>query len=77
VRTRDAGKRDAVFFIGGQGPLASPPRSAVSPIPSCPLLFPPQHLTVVSSCGEKQPWVTDQPNKDGWGEYFTEGIQES
>ena len=37
---------------GGQGPLASSPRLSVSPIPSTPSPFMPQHLSDVSSCGE-------------------------
>ena len=37
--------------LGGHGPLASSPLLAVSPSPSCPLLFQPQHLMVASSCG--------------------------
>jgi hypothetical protein len=53
VRTRRAGTCDAVVELGGQGPLASSPRLKVSPSPSCPLSFCPQHLTVASSCREK------------------------
>jgi len=57
VRTSEDGMRDAVMELGGQGPLASSPRAEVSPRPSCPSSFQPQHLTVVSSCGEKQPGI--------------------
>ena len=60
VRTFEAGPRDAVVELGGQGPLASSPRFSVSPSPSCPLMFQPQHLTVVSFCGRKQPSITDR-----------------
>jgi hypothetical protein len=60
---------------GGQGPLASTPRCEVSPNPSCPSLFLPQHLTVASSCGEKQPRVTDWLRGDEFGESFTERRQ--
>ena len=55
MRTRKAGKRNAVVELGGQGPLALSPRLTVSPCPSCPLLLLPQHLTLASSCGEEQP----------------------
>ena len=47
-----ASTRDAVMELGGQRPLASSPRSEVSPSPSCPYLFWPQHLTVASSWRE-------------------------
>jgi len=57
VRTYQAGTKDAVMELGGQGPLASSPRFELSPRPSCPYSFKPQHLTVVSSCGEKQPGI--------------------
>ena len=60
MRTRGAGTRDAVMEFGRQGPLASSPRLKVSPSPSCPLMFMPQHLTVVSFCGEQQPRITDR-----------------
>ena len=46
--------------LGGHGPLAPSPGFETSPIPSCPLIFMPQHLTVASSCGEKQSWITDR-----------------
>jgi len=65
VRTPVASPRDAVVELGGQGPLALAPRSEVSPSPSCPAPFQPQHLTVASSCGEEQPsgenqvWTTN------------------
>jgi hypothetical protein len=59
VRTRRAGTSEAVVVLGGQGPSASSPRLEVSPSPSCPASFLPQHLTVASSCGEKQPGTTD------------------
>ena len=52
VRTRGAGKRAAEVELGGHEPLARSPRFEVSPSPSCPLMFQPQHLTVASSCGE-------------------------
>ena len=45
--------------LGGQGPLISSPRLKVSPSPSCPALFLPQHLTVASSC-EKHPRITER-----------------
>jgi len=60
VSTSGAGKRDAGVERGGKGPLALTPRSMVSPCPSCPALFWPQHLTVASSCGEKQLRTTDR-----------------
>jgi hypothetical protein len=75
VRTREAGTRDAQVELGGRGPLASSPRFAVSPSPSCPSRLLPQHLTVASSCGEKQPRITDQFRISRWGEYFTQGRQ--
>jgi len=62
VRTHGAGTKDAVVHmveLGGQGPLASSPRVETSPSPSCPLIEKPQHLTVVSFCGEKQHMITD------------------
>ena len=49
--------------LGGQEPLASSPRFEVSPSPSCPALFCPQHLSVVSSCGEKQLRITDRKQR--------------
>ena len=60
MRTCGAGTRVAVVELGGQGPLASSPRIAVSPSPSCPTSLCPQHLTVASSCGEKQLRITDR-----------------
>jgi len=60
VRTRADGTRDTVVKLGGQGPSASSPRLKVSPSPSWPLMFQPQHLTVASSCGEEQPRFTDR-----------------
>jgi len=48
-----AGTKDTVVELGGQGPLASAPRFEVSPIPSAPYSLRPQHLRVVSSCGEE------------------------
>ena len=60
VRTGGTSLGDAGVELGGQGPLALAPRRAVSPSPSCPLLFQPQHLMVASSCGKKQVRVTDQ-----------------
>jgi hypothetical protein len=60
VRIRGADTSDAVVELGGQGPLASSPRFEESPSPSCPSLFRPQHLSVASSCGEKQPRITDR-----------------
>ena len=60
MRTLVAGTRDAVTEFGGQGPLALSPRLKVSPSPSCPLMFMPQHLTVVSFCGEQQPRIIDR-----------------
>ena len=70
------GTRDAVVELGGQGPLASSPRFAVSPCPSCPALLLPQHLMVASSCGEMQPRITGRLSKDRWGESCTQGIRE-
>jgi len=61
VRTRGAGSIEAAVELGGHEPLAWSPRLEVSPSPSCPLKFQPQHLTVASSCGEKQP--TDRLRK--------------
>ena len=52
MSTRGTGTRDAVVELGGQGPLASLPRCVSTPIPSCPYLLWPQHLTVASSCAE-------------------------
>jgi hypothetical protein len=52
VRTRGAGTRAAEVELGGHEPLARSPRFEVSPSPSCPLRFQPQHLIVASSCGE-------------------------
>ena len=60
VRTRADGPRDAEVELGGQGPLVLSPRLTVSPSPSCPLMFQPQHLTVASSCGEEKPRITDR-----------------
>ena len=60
---RGASMRDAVVELGGQGPLALSPRVAVSPCPSCPLMFQPQHFTVASFCSEKQPRITDRLRK--------------
>ena len=60
VRTCGAGTTDAVVELGGQGPLAPSPWFGTPPIPSCPLIFMPQHLTVASSCGEKQSRITDR-----------------
>ena len=73
VGTRGAGTREAVVELGGHEPLALSPRFEVSPSPSCPLVFKPQHLTVASSCAEKQP--TDRSSIDRWGESFTQGLQ--
>jgi hypothetical protein len=58
VRARWADTSNAVEELGRQGPLASSPRVEVSPSPSCPRLFLPQHLTVALSCGEKEPRVS-------------------
>ena len=77
VKTRGAGTRDVVVDLGGQGPLALSPRLNLSPIPSCPASFCPQHLTVASSCGEKQPRISHRFSKDGWGESFTQGLGNS
>ena len=55
MRTHGAGTKDAVVHmveLGGQGPLASSPRFEMSPSPSFPLVLLPQHLRVVSSCGD-------------------------
>ena len=49
-----------VVGLGGQGPLAAPPRFELSPSPSCPESFRPQHLRVASSCGKKQPRITNR-----------------
>ena len=54
MRTRGTGKIDAVVELGGQGPLESLPRSVSKPVPSCPYLPSPQHLTVASFCAETQ-----------------------
>ena len=59
VRICGVSTRDAVGELAGQGPLASSPRSEVSPSPSCPHEFLPQHLTVASSCGEPQVRIRD------------------
>ena len=74
------GTRDMVVKLGGQGPLALSPRPKVSPAspsPSCPYSLRPQHLRVASSCGEKQPRITDRCRIgiNIWGEYFTESLQ--
>jgi len=34
-------------------------------------MFKPQHLRVASSCGEKQPTITDRLSQDGCGESFS------
>jgi hypothetical protein len=73
--SRGAGARDAVVELGGQGPLASSPRSTVSPSPSCPALLLPQHLMVASSCGERQPRITDRFRIGSWGESFNQCSQ--
>ena len=72
VRTRVDGTRDAVVELGGQGPFALSPRFEVSPSPSCPLMFHPQHLMVASSCGENQPKITNRKIVcfEIWGESF-------
>ena len=72
MNTRADGTRGAVVKLGGQGPLASSPRFEVSPSPSCPLMFQPQHLTVASSCGENRPKITDRImfSLKIWGESF-------
>jgi hypothetical protein len=75
VRTRGAGERDTVVELGGQGPLASSPRSVSTPSPSCPSIVPPQHLRVASSCGEKHPRITDWLKIGGWGESITQGLE--
>ena len=62
--------------LGGQGPLALSPRVAVSPSPSCPASFRPQHLTVASSCGEQQSPITERLCTGIWGESFNRGRQE-
>ena len=54
MRARGVGTQTAVVELGRQGPLALSPRFEVSPSPSCPLRFQPQHLTVASSCGETE-----------------------
>ena len=61
--------------LGGQGPLASSPLCVLTPIPSCPLLLAPQHLRLVSSCGEEQPSITQLFSIGFWAECFTEGFQ--
>ena len=52
VRTRGAkaGTRCTVVGHAREGPLAPLPRLTVSPCPSCPPSFFPQHFTVASSC---------------------------
>ena len=75
VRTRRAGTSDTVVELGGQGPLVLSPRSEVSSSPSCPTLLRPQHLTVASSCREKQPRTTYWLSEDCWGESFTQGFK--
>jgi len=79
VSTRGASTRDAVVELGGRGPLALSPRVEVSPSPSCPLMFQPQHLTVVSFCGEKQPRITDwlRISIDKWGSHSPQGIRQA
>ena len=71
--TRRKSTKEAAVELGGHEPLALLPRFEVSPSPSCPLKFKPQHLTVASSCGEKQP--TDRLGKDWSGESLTHGLQ--
>ena len=68
-----------VVELGGQGPLALSPRVAVSPSPSCPLMFQPQHLTAVSFCSEKHPRVTDRLriSIDKWGSHSPQGIRQA
>jgi len=68
-----------VVDLGGQGPLASSPRFAESPSPNCPALFKPQHLTIVtivSSCGKKQPRITGRFSSgiNMWDESVTKGL---
>ena len=53
MRIRGAGTGDAMVELGGHGPFARSPRFVVPPSPSCPASFVPQHLRVVSSCGEE------------------------
>ena len=55
--------------------MALMPRMAVSPCPNCPLSFQPQHLTVASSCGEKQSGITDRFTVGRSGESFTQRLQ--
>ena len=76
VRTCGAGRKDAMVELGGQGPLASSPRLNMSPSPRFPALLNPQHLTVASSCGEKQPMITARLSSEIWGESFNRGRQE-
>jgi len=83
VRTRGADTKDVVMEFGGQEPLASSPRSKVSPCPSCPASFIPQHLRAASSCGEtfchsdilEQPRTTGRSRKAGRAESFTKGLR--
>ena len=69
------GTRDQVVELGGQGPWASWPRLKVSPRPSCPLPLYPQHLTVASTCGEKQASIFNWLRIGSWGECFTQKLQ--
>jgi hypothetical protein len=75
VRTRETGTHAAVVELGGPGPLASSPQLEVSPCPSCPLMFQPQHLTVVSFCSQRQPRITGRSgiSIDIRGESFAQG----
>ena len=59
MRTCRAEKRNAAVELGGHEPLALSPRLKVSPSPSCPASFCPQHLRVESFCGEKRPRITE------------------
>ena len=68
-------KTDEVVELGGQGPLAMSPRFRVSPSPSWPSSFAPQHLIVASSCGKGTAGITDHFTTGSLGESCTEGFQ--
>ena len=74
MRTRGEGTSDTTVDLGGQGPSASSPRSKMSPCPSCPHVFPPQHLTAALSYGKEQPRITDRLRMGNCGESFTQGL---
>ena len=77
MRKCRAGTRHSLVKLGWQVPLAPPPRFLASPSPSCPLMFMPQHLTVLSFCSEKQQKITDRlrSGSDTLGKSATQGMQ--